>query len=142
MCGLINGEQSLVKPSIYQKYRHVTASVLSRVRLMKSKKPWVFFCLTSGAYSMPRWVFMNADESKPTMDLDEIVANLREHLLSICMGTADAWKDDPPTPPMFLARVREDKSRAASKLNYGNECGFFWEGKAEKSRNLLISRGI
>ena len=78
--GLISGEQSLVKPSIYQKYRHVTASVLSRVSLVKSKKPWAFFCLTSGAYSTPRWVFMNADESKPTMDLDEIVANLREHL--------------------------------------------------------------
>jgi hypothetical protein len=78
--GLISGDAPLVAPSIYQKYRHVTARVLSRVSLVKSKKPWAFFCLTAGAYSTPRWVFMGAGKTKPIMDLDEIVAAMREHL--------------------------------------------------------------
>lgn len=43
---------------------------------------------------------------------------------------------------MFLARVREDKSRAASELNYGHQRGFFWEGKADRSHNILINKEI
>ncbi len=78
--GLISGEHALVAPSIYQRYRHITARVLSRVSLVKSKQPWAFFCLTVGAYSTPRWVFMSAGKSKLILGLDEIVSALRERL--------------------------------------------------------------
>jgi len=77
---LIEGDRSLIEKEIYEKYRHITARVLSRVSLVKSKSPWAFFCLTAGAHSTPRWVFLSSKNKKAILELDEITQSLRENL--------------------------------------------------------------
>lgn len=77
---LVEGENSLISKTLYERYRHVTSKVLSRVSLVKSRSPWAFFCLSSGSFATPRWLFLPTFSAKSLHDLDEISNALREKL--------------------------------------------------------------
>lgn len=77
---LIDGENALVDNGTYEHYRHVRAKVLSRVSLVKSKSPWAFFCLKSGHFDAPRWVFFPSYMGKAVAGLEQVCHELRERL--------------------------------------------------------------
>ncbi|MET0107144.1 MAG: helicase-related protein, partial [Sedimenticola sp.] len=74
---LVQCGDKLVDEAIYEKYRHITARVLSRVSLVKSSKPWAFFCLNGGAFRAPRWVFIPSFMGVPITELSDVCAYLR-----------------------------------------------------------------
>ena len=77
---LIQGEHALVDDETYEHYRHVKAKVLSRVSLVKSKSPWAFFCLRSGNFGAPRWVFFPSYMGNAVAGLEQVCRELRERL--------------------------------------------------------------
>jgi len=77
---LIEGANALVPPVIYQNYVSVSARVLSRVGLVRSKKPWVFFAVSGVKHGAPKWVFFEGEATSPVVRLDEICNRLRHQL--------------------------------------------------------------
>ena len=77
---LVHGERALVDAAIYERYRHVTERVLSRVSLVRSRSPWAFFCLTAGAFDAPRWLMLPGYNQAPVTAMAEVCELLRERL--------------------------------------------------------------
>ena len=77
---LVQGDTSLVDTAIYERYRKITARVLSRVSVVESKNPWAFFCLTGGAFDAPRWVLLPSVTEMPVTELGLVCKALRERL--------------------------------------------------------------
>ena len=77
---LVGGEQPLIDPGLYAKYRAVSARVMSRVSLVSSQLPWAFFCLSGGSYRAPRWLLMPTLGGKPLHELSDVADGLRERL--------------------------------------------------------------
>ena len=77
---LVEGNKPLIDKTLYEKYRGVTAKVLSRVSLVKAKTPWAFFCIRAGALETPRWIFLPSFNGKPITELEAVASALREHL--------------------------------------------------------------
>lgn len=77
---LIQGEYALVDDKIYEAYRAITARVLSRVSLVRSDRPWAFFCIASGSFGAPRWIFIPSFMGAPVTDLQATCEQLRERL--------------------------------------------------------------
>jgi len=77
---LVQGKSALVDDDTYEHYRHVTAKVLSRVSLIKSKVPWAFFCLRSGNFGAPRWVMFISYMGEAVTGLEKVCEKLRERL--------------------------------------------------------------
>lgn len=76
------GKDQLVDPATYKHYRNVSARVLSRVSLVRSRKSWAFFCLKGGSFGAPRWLFFPDPGSDPVSGLDDICRLLRRRLSS------------------------------------------------------------
>ena len=74
---LIQGEKALVDDQTYEAYRAITARVLSRVSLVRSERPWAFFCISSGSFGAPRWIFMPSSMGTPVTDLQAVCEQLR-----------------------------------------------------------------
>ncbi len=74
------GSDQLVDQATYNHYCKVTARVLSRVSLVKSRKSWAFFCLKGGSFGAPRWLFFPDPVSDPVSGLDDICRLLRRRL--------------------------------------------------------------
>jgi hypothetical protein len=77
---LIQGPTGLVSPDVYEHYRHISARVLSRVSVVRSKAPWAFFCLTGGAFGAPRWILLPSFKGAPITELGNVCGALRERL--------------------------------------------------------------
>ncbi len=77
---LVQGDNALVDEDTYEHYRHITAKVLSRVSLVKSKSPWAFFCLKSGNFGAPRWVLFPNHTGPAVTSLEQVSNELRERL--------------------------------------------------------------
>ena len=77
---LVQGPVALVSPDLYERYRHISARVLSRVSVVRSKAPWAFFCLTGGSFGAPRWILLTSLKGKPITELGAVCGALREHL--------------------------------------------------------------
>ncbi len=78
---LIEGASALVPPVIYQEYVGVSTRVLSRVGLVRSKRPWAFFAVSGVKHGAPKWVFFDSESTSPVVRLDEICNRLRHHLV-------------------------------------------------------------
>jgi superfamily II DNA or RNA helicase len=77
---LVEGQTALVSPKIYNHYRNVKQSVLSRVSLVSAETPWAFFCLSAGPFGAPKWlIFQNLDD-EATLELSDVVDSLRNLL--------------------------------------------------------------
>lgn len=79
---LVQGECALVDDKTYEAYRASTARVLSRVSLVRSDRPWAFFCIAAGSFGAPRWIFMPSFMGEPVTDLQAVCAQLRGRLTS------------------------------------------------------------
>jgi superfamily II DNA or RNA helicase len=77
---LVQGDRALVDDATYESYRTFTARVLSRVSLVRSERPWAFFCIASGGFGAPRWIFMPSFMGRPVTDLQAVCEQLRAHL--------------------------------------------------------------
>jgi len=77
---LVLGPSALVPSGVYERYRHISARVLSRVSVVRSKRPWAFFCLTGGAFGAPRWILLTSTRSKVITELGSVCEALRERL--------------------------------------------------------------
>lgn len=77
---LVTEPTSVVSEDVYTHYRNVTGRLLSRVSLVRARRPWAFFCLGSGRGGAPRWILLTDETSPPLADLDLICASLRERL--------------------------------------------------------------
>ena len=77
---IIEGDKAIIPYEIYEKYRHITHKILSRVSLVKSKSPWALFCLTAGSFEAPTWVMVTGLNGDPATELSEICLRLRERL--------------------------------------------------------------
>ena len=77
---LVEGDDALVEGDVYERYKKVTARVLSRVSLVRSKKPWAFFCISAGSFAAPRWLMLPSDSGRPIYDFGGIANALRERL--------------------------------------------------------------
>jgi len=77
---LLLGHTGLVPPDVYEQYRHISARVLSRVSVVRSKAPWAFFCLTGGAFGAPRWILLPSFKGAPVTELGNVCGALRERL--------------------------------------------------------------
>ncbi len=74
---LIQGSKSIIPHEIYKIYRDVSAQLLSRVSLVKARKPWAFFCIKGVQGGPPKWVLIIDGVSKPYTSLDEVCLRLR-----------------------------------------------------------------
>lgn len=74
---LVEGEHTLIPAEIYQAYQHVSVRVLSRVGLVRAKKPWAFFSVAGVKHGAPRWVLFEDFDTPPLVRLDAICARLR-----------------------------------------------------------------
>jgi hypothetical protein len=77
---LVSGSTALVCEETYERYRAVTAQVLSRVSLVRARSPWAFCCLAAGAGGAPRWVLIPSSTGAPLLELDSVSQALRERL--------------------------------------------------------------
>lgn len=76
---LVQGSNALVPQDIYARYRDIDERVVSRVSLVRASEPWAFFCLYTGPFNAPRWVFLPASGT-PIVELAGITEALRRHL--------------------------------------------------------------
>ena len=79
---LVEGDNFLVPPKVYDRYRHITEKVLSRVSLVKSKSSWALFCMTSGSFGSPIWVLLPSVNASAETELSRIAKFLRKRLTS------------------------------------------------------------
>lgn len=107
---LIEGPTALVEYDTYEHYRKVTARVLSRVSLVKSDKPWAFFCLAGGEFDAPRWVLLPSYMGEPQTELEAVCDELRKRLGS---ETENLPMDDSAAKSLtqFLKRLGEAERR-------------------------------
>jgi len=77
---LILGDNKLIPEKTYDYYKHVKARVLSRVSVVKSKKPWAFFAISAGAFGAPRWILLPGFNDEPITELTDVCKTLRENL--------------------------------------------------------------
>ncbi|MCP1675697.1 superfamily II DNA or RNA helicase [Natronocella acetinitrilica] len=77
---LVSGETALVEPAVYAEYRKVTARVLSRVSLVRTDRPWAFFCLRGAAESAPKWIAFPRPDSAAMTELGDVCELLRARL--------------------------------------------------------------
>jgi len=77
---LVSGERALVEERTYERYREITARVVSRVSLVRARSPWAFFCLAAGAGGAPRWVLIPSSMGAAVLELDAVSRGLRERL--------------------------------------------------------------
>ncbi|HWR96671.1 MAG TPA: SNF2-related protein [Arenimonas sp.] len=77
---LISGPRALIDSEIYEQYRQVSECVMSRVSLVKSDQPWAFFCLNSGPFGAPRWIFMPSKSAAAIKTLSLVSDGLRSRL--------------------------------------------------------------
>lgn len=77
---LVDGERAIISEDIYERYKKVTARVLSRVSVVRSKSPWAFFCISAGSFVTPRWFMLPSMSAKPIYDISGIAEALRERL--------------------------------------------------------------
>lgn len=90
------GERGLIPKSTYDQYRDVTASVLARVGLVKSRVPWAFFCVRAEPLGAPRWILLPEDRQRALTELSDVCHGLRERLNSSIENhemdeVADGW---------------------------------------------------
>lgn len=74
---LIEGSGALVSGEIYREYMETSSRVLSRVGLVRSRKPWAFFAVSGVKHGAPKWVFFENEKVSPVVRLDEICERLR-----------------------------------------------------------------
>lgn len=77
---VVEGEQAVIDPQVYERYRRVTAQVLARVSLVRAHKPWAFFCLAGTGRGAPKWLMFRDLGAKASADLPEVCAALRDRL--------------------------------------------------------------
>ena len=77
---LVEGPEPLVRPEIYESYRGVTARVLSRVSVVRSDRPWAFFCLSGGTFRAPHWILFTSFMGGAVTELGGICQGLRQRL--------------------------------------------------------------
>ena len=79
--GLVEGEKALISAAVYKSYQFEKYKVLCRVSLVKSRTPWAFFCMATGAYGAPRWLIIDGVDGPIVSDLSEVAAKLRALLV-------------------------------------------------------------
>ncbi|MBB6095627.1 superfamily II DNA or RNA helicase/transcriptional regulator with XRE-family HTH domain [Povalibacter uvarum] len=79
---LVTGQNSVISPDIYERFRLVTERVLSRVSLVSATTPWAFFCLRAGSLGAPRWILFPAESAAPETELSRVALELRVRLTS------------------------------------------------------------
>lgn len=77
---LVSGNSALIEEDVYERYRNVSHSVLSRVSLVKAKTPWAFFCMSAGTFKAPKWVVFTSVDAKPKTELMAVATALRTRL--------------------------------------------------------------
>lgn len=78
---LIDKENGIVPPEIYNNYKNSTDTVLSRVSVVNSEKSWAFFCMRGSDDQAPRWILFKSPEADPVTSLDKICNYFRKHLI-------------------------------------------------------------
>lgn len=74
---LVYGSDAIVPLSVYEEYRTVSARVLSRVSLVKSRRKWAFFCIRGANGGAPKWVLLIEGSEKVHTSLSDISTRLR-----------------------------------------------------------------
>lgn len=77
---LVSGSRSLVTRDEYERFRDAASRVASRVCLVRSEKPWAFFCLAGLEDQAPNWLLFPQRGGKPVTDLSRVAETLRESL--------------------------------------------------------------
>ncbi|MBA1147492.1 helicase [Ectothiorhodospiraceae bacterium WFHF3C12] len=77
---LVSGPRALVAPGEYEAFRSEERRVASRVCLVRSEKPWAFFCLAGLEDQAPNWLLFPQRGGKPVTDLSRVADSLREAL--------------------------------------------------------------
>ncbi|MFC1524028.1 SNF2-related protein [Thermodesulfobacteriota bacterium] len=77
---LVNHENGLVPRDVYMQVRNSKARVLSSVSMVRSKKPWAFFAISSVDRGAPKWIFLNGLKAKPVSDLEKVAEKLKSFL--------------------------------------------------------------
>ncbi len=77
---LVEGEEALVPPEVYERYRRVSERVLSRVSLVRARSPWAFFCLAAGDSGAPRWILFPNYNGEAQTELEAVAEGLRQRL--------------------------------------------------------------
>ncbi len=76
----VEGSDALVDVETYEAYRGVTARVLSRVSVVRTREPWAFFCLSGGISRAPHWVLFTSFTGRAVTELGAVCESLRERL--------------------------------------------------------------
>jgi len=77
---LVEGSDALVDAETYETYRRVAARVLSRVSVVRTNKPWAFFCLSGGAFRAPHWILFTSFMGGAVTELGAVCESLRQRL--------------------------------------------------------------
>ena len=100
----------MIDQQTYESYRRVNARVLSRVSVVRTSKPWAFFCLSSGSLRAPHWILFRSVSGKAVTELGAICDDLRQRLAG---DVEDLSMDEPAAEQLahFIARL-SDAERA------------------------------
>ncbi|MDR8392252.1 SNF2-related protein [Aliifodinibius sp. S!AR15-10] len=99
-------EDGLIDQDLYEKFKEVTAKVLSRVSIVKSDAHWGFFAIRGTKKRAPKWVLIrNGDLFR---DLPEICGFLRERLPQ-CTNITDRLKEADRYVLDMVSRLNEGR---------------------------------
>jgi hypothetical protein len=101
---LVGGTGALVPAAVYAEVSRLGGKVLARVSLVRSSRPWAFFCLSGHADMAPKWVLFESPTARAHGELERICAFLRR---SLSGGAEDAAMDPGAQRLLeaFLARL-------------------------------------
>ena len=105
---LVEGHAALISRATYKRHIDSAHRVLCRVSLVQARRPWAFFCLSSGEFAAPRWLFMPSLRAPIMTDLEQIVAALRQQLA----GDVQSLQLDDQSATLlgkFLSRLQHDE---------------------------------
>jgi hypothetical protein len=102
---LLEGEDPLVPPEVYERLRKSTARVVSSVSVVQAESPWAFFAIAGTEWGAPRWVYLDEAVTDPVIDLESVEAALRCRL---DFTTVDRPLDDKAADVLtaFVARLK------------------------------------
>jgi len=122
---LIEGSQPLISKKVFNHYRGIKQTVLSRVSLVKSKTAWAFFCLSAGPFDAPKWLLFPSIDQPPLLELSDVVDSLRDYLAPDT-GSAEMNTASVRQLSIFIEKINEmertflpmKKQRALTEFEY------------------------
>lgn len=77
---LVLGSEAIIGEALYESTRGVSATVLSRVSLVRSEHPWAFFCIRGSSSGAPKWLLFDSPVATPVTSLATVCEGLRARL--------------------------------------------------------------